>query len=301
MRVLLASALVLAALLLAAPLAAAQAPPPWAYYPLGVGDVWEYDEQWRGTTLRVENVADTVIAGRAYVVQTRTRFDSLGNATEAFPRSSLRYDTATAFVMRAAFTVSGEEFVWGRVPCPLDAQPPTVGCSDFGTITYSVMTYTADVTIGDTTVQDVPQKRYGSSGAYFVLAAGLGEVLRQPKFDPPDVLVYARIAGVEYGAPRYPVAAEPSPTAPPPLAMAVWPNPVRGGAVRLALALPEPAAVEADVVDLLGRRVLVQDLGRLPAGRHEAALDLRALAPGLYLLRVTAGARAATRALAVSG
>jgi hypothetical protein len=69
--------------LLAAP-AAAQTPP-WAYYPLGVGDVWEYDEPSRGTTLRVENVTDTVIAGRAYVVQTRTRFDSLGNATEAFP------------------------------------------------------------------------------------------------------------------------------------------------------------------------------------------------------------------------
>jgi hypothetical protein len=43
------------------------------------------------------------------------------------------------------------------------------------------------------------------------------------------------------------------------------------------------------VYDGLGRAVLTRDLGTRVAGRHEAALDLSRLAPGLYVVRVTAG------------
>lgn len=165
--------------------AGSQAPPPWSYYPLGIGDAWEYDEQWRETTLRVENVGEIVIAGRAYVVQTRTRFDSLGNAIQAFPRSSLRYDSASTFVMWASFTVPGQEFEWGFMPCPLNAQPPSAGCGTGGGTVWAVETYIADLIIGDTTVVAIRHKWFGVSGHYFVLAEGVGEVLRQPKFDPP--------------------------------------------------------------------------------------------------------------------
>jgi hypothetical protein len=288
----------LAALLAAAP-ALAQGPPPWAYYPLGVGDVWEYDEPSLGTTLRVHNVADTVIAGRPYVVQVRTRFDAAGTPSEAFPRSSLRYDTATAFVMWASFTMPGEEFEWWRVRGPLDAQPPRGGCGTGGGTVWEVMVYTADLTVGDTTVQDVRHKWFGINGGYYVLAAGLGEVLRQPKFDPPDVLVYARIGGVEYGSPLY-TAADPPPAAPSALAVAVWPNPARGRVV-VAFSLPEFHRARVEVVDLLGRRVADVDLGTRPAGQHEVALDLSTLAPGLYVVRVRAGTHAAAHRLAISG
>jgi hypothetical protein len=279
--------LLLLATALAGRQALAQAPPPWDYYPLGVGDVWEYDEQWRGTTLRVANVVDTVIAGRSYVVQTRTRFDSLGNATEAFPRSSIRFDSTTTFVMRAAFTMPGEEFVWGRTPCPLNAQPPSANCEGS---TWTVQAYIANLTVGDTTLSGVQHKWFGINGHYFVLAAGLGEVLRQPKFDPPDVLIYARIDGVEYGSPRYPVAEQPVPEPAGALALSVWPNPVRGGVIRVVFTLPAPARARVELVDALGRTVHSVDLGVRPAGRHEMPVGLALLAPGPYTVRLTAGA-----------
>ena len=70
------------------------------------------------------------------------------------------------------------------------------------------------------------------------------------------------------------------------------PNPTVGGHLRVVFTLDvlEPATLEA--IDVSGRRVASQEVGRLGPGRHvvDLAPDAR-LAPGIYMLRLTQGAR----------
>ena len=79
---------------------------------------------------------------------------------------------------------------------------------------------------------------------------------------------------------------------------APYPNPAAGRAA-LAFDLPLAADVTVGVYDVLGREVARPLAGPLPAGRHTAALDAGALAPGTYVVRVAAGRDVATRPLTV--
>jgi len=85
-----------------------------------------------------------------------------------------------------------------------------------------------------------------------------------------------------------------------PLATAIeaaFPNPTRGAAtVRFTLAEAGPASVR--VFDALGRLVATLADGPLEAGRHEARLA-DSLAAGVYVVRLQAGATAASRSLVV--
>ena len=89
-----------------------------------------------------------------------------------------------------------------------------------------------------------------------------------------------------------PVAAEPPPDAAAPEARLLppTPNPTRGEA-NIGFELPEPAEVRLGLYDALGREVARLAEGRYAAGRHDADLGGRDLAPGVYLYRlsVTAG------------
>jgi hypothetical protein len=69
-----------------------------------------------------------------------------------------------------------------------------------------------------------------------------------------------------------------------------------GDAVAIELALPEPALVSLAAFAPTGRLVVrLLDRRALPRGRHALALDTRALARGVYFLRLTAGPRTATQ------
>ena len=73
---------------------------------------------------------------------------------------------------------------------------------------------------------------------------------------------------------------------------------------RVRFALASDAEVELTLHDLSGRRVRTLANGRWAAGAHGLLLTREApgsasLRPGLYWLRLTAGGRAATRALVV--
>ena len=71
------------------------------------------------------------------------------------------------------------------------------------------------------------------------------------------------------------------------------PNPAYGGALSVAFTLPEAASARLELVDVGGRRVAGREVGALGAGRHVVALGAeRRLPPGLYLLRLSQGARA---------
>lgn len=80
--------------------------------------------------------------------------------------------------------------------------------------------------------------------------------------------------------------------------LGVVPNPARGR-TRLTLRLDAPADVSVDLVDSLGRIVRRVAAGPRPAGASSVALDVSGLAPGIYAVRLRAGASEATRLLAV--
>jgi hypothetical protein len=77
------------------------------------------------------------------------------------------------------------------------------------------------------------------------------------------------------------------------------PNPFRGAAtIRFELADAGP--VRVDVFSMLGRRIARLDLGTLPAGRQEVALDGRGWPAGPYLVRLTAGGASVSTRLTVA-
>ena len=92
------------------------------------------------------------------------------------------------------------------------------------------------------------------------------------------------------------VAAEPD-AATNRLSLAIAPNPARGSAT---VTLSHPAgAVTVEVLDALGRRVALVAEGDAAAGTRTLTLPLRRLAPGTYVVRMTAGRETVARPLAV--
>ena len=74
----------------------------------------------------------------------------------------------------------------------------------------------------------------------------------------------------------------------------VSPNPATR-ALAVTFSLPDAAPARLEAFDLAGRRVALREVGPLGGGSHEVRLgEGRALAPGVYLLRLTRGERVLT-------
>ena len=81
--------------------------------------------------------------------------------------------------------------------------------------------------------------------------------------------------------------------------LGAWPNPVASrGTVRFSTATD--ADVQLDLYDVLGRQVATLAEGALGAGRHEAAIDVRSLSPGTYVLRLTTAGEVRTTVVTVA-
>ncbi len=78
----------------------------------------------------------------------------------------------------------------------------------------------------------------------------------------------------------------------------VDPNPV-GTAGRVRFTLAAAGDVSVAVYDALGRRVAVLAQAAMTAGAHEVPFPAASLAPGVYVVRVVAGAEQATRTVTV--
>ena len=68
----------------------------------------------------------------------------------------------------------------------------------------------------------------------------------------------------------------------------VYPNPVEDVA-WIDLSLGANEEVRLDVVNLIGQKVVSQDLGTMSAGQTRMPLDLGGLQSGIYLVTLTAG------------
>ncbi len=77
------------------------------------------------------------------------------------------------------------------------------------------------------------------------------------------------------------------------------PNPV-ASLTTLSYSLDAPAAVSVDVVDALGRTVATLASGTAAAGTHPVTWDARSAAPGVYVVRLTAGSVLRTQRVVVA-
>lgn len=85
----------------------------------------------------------------------------------------------------------------------------------------------------------------------------------------------------------------------------VWPNPLEGGAARIAFRLAVESDVRVTILDTRGRLVATLPVERLSAGPHERSWDGtdgagRRLPAGVYLVRMEAGAESAARKIILS-
>jgi hypothetical protein len=80
--------------------------------------------------------------------------------------------------------------------------------------------------------------------------------------------------------------------APAHLALAgAWPNPARGAALSLRLALPDDSPARLELCDLAGRLLARREVGALGGGDHVVRMELEApLRPGVYFARLSRGA-----------
>ncbi|HEX9952956.1 MAG TPA: T9SS type A sorting domain-containing protein [Rubricoccaceae bacterium] len=271
--------------------ASAQVDPARAF-PLSVGNRWEFG----GGALRWDVVGEQTVGSERIALLQFDGGPTCGVRTSADPlgRSALYrlVDVADPEAV-CPFTTVAVRYPWFN-------ESPDGREGAFGVGNTPRM---AQVTIGDTTLVGPLWGSVVPSGigvrqvdAYDVFD-GIGVV----RFDRWSTygggtqmiylfryeLSYARIDGVEYGVRA--VAGEESAQGAGALALAAGPNPART-ATTLRYALPAGVRGQIAVVDALGREVRRLDA---EAGTTEVGLDVRGLAPGVYVVRLAAG-RAST-------
>ena len=261
---------------------------PWRYLPLAVGNAWEY-ETWFGHA-RIDIPKDTLIEGRRYFLWDERGYDTGGRQVRGF-RPSVRYDSSAARVVEW-YRAVGIDRPFAFSPCPLNAAfGTTVEC--FKGAPFEV-TGTYDGVLAfepDMTVTGVAVKTYSEKYSINRFAAGFGKALWEDLNGGwYYALRYVRVGGEEYGQALFPVASEEAPEEAGALRIEAWPNPF-GARLAVVFTLSQPGEAVLDVVDVLGRVVARRDLGPLPAGRHEVAMEANALGVGAYVLRLSAQGR----------
>ena len=284
----------------------------WRYFPLAVGNAWEYYNYFTGERLRVDVYGTETHNGRTYFSTIDILYDGDGAARAAPPGHALRYDTTAAAVWFYVHETGGERSYF-EASCPLDAPfGGQVNCYLGGEAFAVGGGYDGLLAFGeplpgtgeDTVRTAVKTYGYTDPGIFFDLryAAGLGLVYYDDEYVRRG-LYYARVDGVEYGVsvlPPFTVDAEiGSPEPADKLALEVYPNPVRA---RLTLAFDTEAAapVVVEVVDVLGRVVLRRTEAGIGVGAHTLPLDVSALVGGVYFARVQTGSGAAMRPFVVA-
>ncbi len=270
--------------------------------------MWEY-EQWVEECLDIgfcfsEVVGyerwtvdgDSAVEAQTYQVLRQDDYDLEGEV-EFTQRDLVRFDTARAMgVLRLG---DGSEVAWPseELPCRLDAPfEAKIECEKgFGTVFTDTP---EEITVrvgGETETRVVKWYQSFAPGSRFTADVGL---LYEgwAEFGGAWIqLSYARVGEIEYGTEQFPVSAEEE--APPEAAMALWvfPNPAAGEAT-VRLGLDAPQRVSLAVFDVLGRRVLAEDLG-YTAGEVQHRLGAAQLPAGVYVVRLAgdAGATATAR------
>ena len=243
------------------------------YYPLAVGNVWEYHgAEARGSLTRVALLADTVAGGRTYFRRRTEKAAYVGSLDGPLTPVStafdfVRYDGGGGVV--AVVSVDGDGAA--VEPCADDVferdlrlgfgtrracDPPTDAEADSVVVEGEYhATWAPEPIRGPAApVAVAAVKRYTVGCCIWTaFVADVGPV-RAGNLSGPE-LHYALVGGVEYGAAEFPTAGEPGAPRRSALEVRTLGNPVRG---RLAFRVRDasPHRAVAVVHDALGREVL---------------------------------------------
>ncbi len=264
---------------------------PWRYYPLHIGNVWEYE--WENGFMRHGIDRDTVIDNVNYVIFQLQFFNSSGGSADVF-ESPLRYDTMSATVL--VRSPDGVEGPHRYAKCRLDYDfGETAKCLNavvrggpdslyvFGSEPPADTLFNATFKIFD----------YGLGVYEFV--AGIGNVFEyNDKSSYVHRLRYAIIDDVVYGAPVIPVGTEGvAPRDSHLTILRVSPNPFRTR-THVEFEVSQTGPIRIDIFNMLGQRVRHIDLGVLASGSHVLELEGRGLAAGQYGVHIQSNRHGAT-------
>jgi hypothetical protein len=253
------------------------------YFPLEIGNVWEYREVESGPPLwRREVIGDTVRGGWRYFV-----LDELNPVQAGRETFYARYDTA-------AFVVILSDLAADTIPAP------RYGCC------HGLMgIFDLSAAFGDTVSSPVPD----DSSEYYTVDGGYGGiVLGRPVeavkcFDLEDfwrecyaadvgpiegyslkrvVLTYAKINGVEFGTSRYTSVEDPDSPQHEVISATVFPNPARSTA-SVIFDGAVTGMIRITVYNVMGQVVSSEYV--LSAGEHR--LMLGGLPAGLYFVKLS--------------
>lgn len=277
------------------------------YYPLEVGNVWQYHgvidisnyivEEWYETW---EITGDTLFDTRTYAIMEITCDSIFADPTYPFftptcnrakrKQVFLRYDEDLANIVERVIAPPGEE-LWFYYDFHLDApfeshEPSGQGLGytywyayqdQFRMYNSLEWTY---ATVKSISVESaVPGGIFFAHGIGFIgrsFSEGGGEHFR---------LVFARVEGQEYGEAvrlgigRHDQTAERR-------RIRVHPNPSQGRFV-LTYQIESPGRVEVRLLDVLGREIAAWDLGLKFRATHQESISAERISSGVYLVVVT--------------
>lgn len=260
---------------------------PEEYYPLSVGNVWEYRRvDYLGheecSRSRLDVLRDTVVEATNYYLVREASYDCENPRALGHVSRLMRFDdTLARVVVRGS---DGQETAWTDTRCPLDADFGVMlpdGCDSYSWEVERVGTDQKSYSNcwrGSADLSNITYRYQQGRG----LVARAEENLGGYNF---RTLEYSRVDGVEQGTSTlWPVSTEAGPV-PEGAPEGLYPNPARQH-VTVTFALDRPQPVMFEVFDALGRRVFTHALGPRPRGHHEATVSIRNLASGAYVLRV---------------
>lgn len=265
------------------------------YYPLEIGNTWEYG----GLDRHIRTiVGDTLANDHRYFIR-RDSIPAAGTLGPFIQIFYVRYDTAGTVV-----TLLSLEADTMDVPLPFDYN--RVDFPDF------LAHFDMRTAFGDTLYYGAPDTLYHVQGGYnarwqidkeLVEVDGL-KIFRKQGFSvgheayATDIgflgggnlfsseLNYARVGGVEYGS-RRSTPVERTAVVPEQFSIeTIYPNPFR---IRTTVVyrLQKPSSITVEVFNIIGQRIWRERTSVHAAGEHKYELQSRAWSAGLYVVRLT--------------
>lgn len=280
----------------------AQAHPAVRFYPLSVGDIWQYHSEYsirsnkQYSYYTVEAVGDTFPAnGKRYVIVHSS------NNNPMIPRYQ-RVDSLTAQIFKYDTFNGGEEKLIDSLAAP--EMTWFMSYRARYTIELSLTMIDSITKFGEKKMRRWHTSLMGiSPGYYYKLIEQLGitEFYNAIALDDQvvieytrDTLMYAKINGKEYGTL---LSVEENKRNPQAFSLAQnYPNPFNPS-TRIEYELPHTSLVTLSIYDLLGREVTTLVYGQKEAGRHSVAWNASAFSAGVYVARMQAGTYAASKKL----
>lgn len=262
-------------------------------YPLAVGDMWIYDTESASFALDTFAVAgDTVMPnGKTYAVIRHRQQGSWWMA-----RDTPTYRRQEGEIVYQYHRVPGKEFPMVNFSADslqlVGRNPLWFGSTFVDTMSVRYLGRRQDSVFGAvmTGRQFAFDASHRALDDEFVesIVDGIGPVKVEYSNTYPRRLVGALIGGVSYGL-LVDVAEYPARPLPLPGRVLNHPEPFNAS-TTLSFDLEGSSSVSITVFDLLGRRVLEEDLGVLPPGPHRYLFRGDRLTSGVYFSRVRLGA-----------